>query len=362
MVVNAAGALQSGLRDDLDAIHHRMVAALAEACCEVGLSRLVHISAVGAQADADTAFMRSKASGDACLRRSRVAWIILRPGLVIGPGAYGGSALLRMLASMPLVQPLVMADRRIQTVGSEDLARVVVDAVESRLPARSEIDVVEDESQSLREVVGTLRRWLGVPQARISIDLPDSVAFSIAGIADLLGHLGWRSPLRTTALRVLSAGVVGDPRTLRSLSDRRLKSLSENLRIMPSTLQERWFARLYLLLPLLIAVLALFWVSSGMIALATLPAAAAQSGLAPVDGRALVALGALLDVALGLAILYRPWARAAALGMVCVGLVYLLLGTVLRADLWADPLGPLLKILPASMLALVAAALLDSGR
>ena len=48
--------------------------------------------------------------------------------------------------------------------------------------------------------------------------------------------------------------------------------------------------------------------------------------------------------------------------MVVVGLGYLVTGSVLRPDLWADPLGPLLKILPATMLAVVAAALLNEPR
>lgn len=60
--------------------------------------------------------------------------------------------------------------------------------------------------------------------------------------------------------------------------------------------------------------------------------------------------------------LFRPWARAASWGMVIVGLGYLVVASVARPDLWADPLEPLLKILPATVLAFVAATMLDSGR
>ncbi|WP_245447080.1 DoxX-like family protein [Methylobacterium sp. 17Sr1-1] len=47
----------------------------------------------------------------------------------------------------------------------------------------------------------------------------------------------------------------------------------------------------------------------------------------------------------------------AALAMIGGTLAYLAAGTVLAPDLWADPLGPYVKTLPAALLALVALAL-----
>ncbi|MEZ5799166.1 MAG: DoxX-like family protein [Paracoccaceae bacterium] len=73
-----------------------------------------------------------------------------------------------------------------------------------------------------------------------------------------------------------------------------------------------------------------------------------------------VAGWAVVDIALAGALLWRASARRAALGMVAVSLAYLGLGTVLTPALWADPLGPLLKILPGMVLALVAVPMLES--
>ncbi|MDB2408108.1 DoxX-like family protein [Jannaschia sp.] len=72
-----------------------------------------------------------------------------------------------------------------------------------------------------------------------------------------------------------------------------------------------------------------------------------------------VAIGAAIDIALGAAILWRPWARAACLGMATVATLYLVGGTVLTPGLWADPLGPLTKILPAILLPLMTRAVLE---
>jgi uncharacterized membrane protein len=67
--------------------------------------------------------------------------------------------------------------------------------------------------------------------------------------------------------------------------------------------------------------------------------------------------GAVIDIALGAAILVRRWTGAAALGMIAVTCAYLAGGTLFTPHLWLDPLGPLVKAIPAMMLALTALAL-----
>ena len=69
--------------------------------------------------------------------------------------------------------------------------------------------------------------------------------------------------------------------------------------------------------------------------------------------------GALADIALGLAILWRPWLRPAALGMAALAIGYLVAGTLVTPDIWADPLGPFGKVLPGVILALWVAALAE---
>jgi hypothetical protein len=124
--------------------------------------------------------------------------------------------------------------------------------------------------------------------------------------------------------------------------------------------QERWFGRLWLLKPLVVGGLALFWLVSGLVGLARFDAAASvltARGIGPGLAGAAVAAGIALDLALGAAMLVRRTMPLAALAMVGGTLAYLAAGTLLAPDLWADPLGPFVKTLPAALLALVALAL-----
>ena len=63
-VVNAAGALQDGLKDNVTAIQFTAIKALVEACESLGIKRLIQISAPGVSEDSETVFYRTKANAD----------------------------------------------------------------------------------------------------------------------------------------------------------------------------------------------------------------------------------------------------------------------------------------------------------
>jgi uncharacterized protein YbjT (DUF2867 family) len=353
VVVNAAGALQDGTRDDLTAIHVTAVEALTKAAARFDL-RIIQISAAGVSPDAPTAFFRTKAEGDAILARNVRDWVILRPTLILAREAYGGSALLRAAAALPGILPHVLPEARVQTVHLDDIAAAVVLAAEGKVPSGTTADLTEGGSQSLPELTLAIRRWLGLPDPVLNPRVPDWLLRGIGRLADGLGYLGWRSPLRTTAIRTLADGVKGDPDPWLSAGGAPCRPLSESLARFPATRADRLAARAYFALPLAIAVLAIFWVLSGLIAL-TAPDTArtilTARGMPPGPAMILVLGGAIADLLVGLLILWRPWAGRAALGMTALSLAYLTGSLFTAPDLWADPLGPMLKVLPGAVLA-----------
>jgi uncharacterized protein YbjT (DUF2867 family) len=353
VVINAAGALQDSARDDLRAVQDQAVQALIGASEQTTLHRYIQISAVGADTAAATRFLRTKGRADQRLLESSLDWVILRPGLVIGANAYGGGALLRALAALPGVQPLVLGSARIQCVGLTQVAAIVARAAESGFPPKTIMDLVEPNSHALHEVIGAMRTCLGLGPARWHLEIPLWCGNLVAAGADLLGSLGWRSPLRSTSLRHLEAGVTGNPETAHALLGQPLMDLEQILAGMPATVGDRWFAQLYLLMPVMVATLSAFWVLSGLIALANLPAATNVFAGSVAFASTLVIVASLADIGLGLAVLYRPWTRWACWGMVVMTLVYLASATVYLPHLWWDPLGPLLKSIPAMLLALL---------
>ncbi|TAX56441.1 SDR family oxidoreductase [Rhizobium leguminosarum] len=354
VVVNCAGALQDGLSDDLSATQAEAMLALYSAAKRSSRPLIVQISARTAGAAGDLPFLATKRRADEALAASGLPYLILRPALVLGRNAHGGSALLRALAAFPYVLPLVHADSPVETLSVDDVATAVSRAVSGGIPS-DDIDLAAPEVLTLADLVRLHRQWLGLPPARM-LALPGWLAKPVTWLADLSGLLGWRSPLRSTALTVMSEGI-------RSTGDSGFvaTSAAATLSANPSGVQDLWFARLYLLKPLVISGLSAFWLLSGVIPLLTLEKTSAHflPFMPEAAATALTLATCLIDIALAAAVLLRPLAKRALLGMLAVSFAYLASASLLEPALWLDPLGPLVKVLPSILLTLTALATLD---
>lgn len=345
-VVNCVGVLQDGARDDVQRVQVEGTKALFDACVRAGIKRVVHISAIGADAAGPTAFARTKAEADAHLQTLALDWVILRPALVLAPAVYGGSAMLRALAAFPGFVPIVYADARLQVVSIDDVAETVARALAPGAPGKLMWELAHPQVHALADVVMALRGWLGFAPRR-ALRLPDAAGKIVARVADALGWLGWRSPARTTSLAQLAAGVVGDPAPWMNATGIRPQSLDDMLAARPSNVHDRWFARLYLLKPLAIAGLGLGSIAAGTVQFAAYARLAAMllragaTNLAATDAvpSLLVATAA---IGAGIGVLVRRTARVAL--SVLLGLTAL---QVLdhASSAWhgvLDPFGPLL--------------------
>jgi uncharacterized protein YbjT (DUF2867 family) len=359
-VVNCAGVLQDGPRDSTAGVHVVGLTALLRACEQAGVPRIVHLSAAGVDRATPTAFSRTKQAGEHAVMASNLDWVILRPSVVFGRAAYGGSALLRGAAALP-VMPVLQATGPLQIVCLDDVVAAVTFFVQPHAPARCALDVVGPSSWRFEDAVALLRRWLRWPPAH-RVELPLWAAQLMYRAGDAVAWLGWRPPMRSTAGREIVRGAVGDPGRLRELAGIQPRDLSDALASEPASVQERWFAGLYFLKPLVFGVFSLFWIVTGLISLGPgfgIGKALMEEGGAGALAGPSVMAGAFADIAIGIGIAWRPTARWALYAALAISVLYAVAGTILVPRLWADPLGPMLKIWPIMVLNMVALAILD---
>jgi uncharacterized protein YbjT (DUF2867 family) len=358
-VVNCAGILQDAPGESTRKVHADAIAALGLACERQGVRRLVHLSAIGVDREAPTAFSQTKLAGDEALMRLDLDWVILRPSVVVGRQAYGGSALFRGLAGLPVL-PAMPDTGPLQIVHLDDVIATVLFFIQTGAPARMSLDLAGPERYSFVEVVQFYRRWLGWGQQRI-IRLPRFVARGLFWLGDLVALLGWRPPMRSTAAREILRGAVGDPAEWSRVTGIQPRSLRQALAEEPAGVQERWFALLYFLKPATIGVLALFWFITGVNSVG--PGykygvdLMLEGGAGLLSGPSVIA-GGVADLAIGVGIAWRRTSRVALLAALGLSVFYLLAGSVLLPRLWAEPLGPMLKIFPIFLLMLVALVML----
>jgi uncharacterized protein YbjT (DUF2867 family) len=361
-VVNCAGSLQASGADDLEAVHLHAIGALAAACERAGTG-LVQISAVGAEPEAPLAFFRTKAEGDALVRAARTDWWIFRPGLVIAPTSYGGTTLIRTLAAVPFLQPIALPTAPVQTVSVDDVALAVARAVEGITPPGAEADLVSREVHPLVDIVAATRRWLGFKPAQFTVGLPMPLVALVGRVADLLGRLGWRSPLRTTAIRALAAGVVGRPEGTRRALGRDALSLEQTYRGFSARVEDRLFARVQLLVPLLLVALAASWIwkgATGLWAFPEITETLIARDMPEFTTRLVVAALSTLSIALGLSLFVRRLAVRTLVVMVFVAIFYGAAVSFMAPALWADPFGARANLLVIIAAALATRAMLDT--
>ncbi|KRQ93024.1 SDR family oxidoreductase [Bradyrhizobium valentinum] len=366
VVVNCIGVLQDGPGSDTSAVHCDFVARLLQAIRDRGWPiRLVHVSIPGATETDRTAFSTTKREAERLIVESGVAFTILRPGFVVAPAAYGGSAMLRSLAAFPFDLPDAERATPFRPVAMKDIADTIA-WLAARDPSEANAvtwDLMQEQPVTLGDVIDQFRevfgtgRWWRIVMPAFLLDLG-------ARSGDLASLFGWMPPMRTTAIAELRRGVSGDPAgwmAATGIVPKRIEQMAGKRR---ATIQDKWFARLFPIKALIIASLVLFWVVSGFIALVISYDAAAEilrSHGFPPSLVAPVTIGtSLMDMSIGALIAFR---RTAAFGLVAgivASLGYMIGAAILTPDLWIEPLGALVKTGPAIVLMLVALLTLDN--
>ena len=359
-MVNCVGVLQGNGSDSPEAAHARGPAVLFEACEVADVRRVIHFSAIGVDRGALSSFSASKAAGDADLQARDLDWVILRPSVVLGRPVYGASALFRGLATLPLL-PSTPDAGLLQVVQLEDVVETVVRLLADPRPMRMTLELVGPERLSFDEVPAHYRRWYGWAPARL-FPMPAPLFRLLYRLGDLVAELGWRPPVRSNARREIERGAVGDPEPWQRATGIVPRRLGDALAANPPSVQDRWFARMFVLKPVVFAAFSAFWIATGLISLGPgwgqgvelMRSAGAGAWSAPA-----VIAGAIADIAIGVGVAIRAFARPALFAALGVSLFYAVAGTIALPTLWSDPLGPLLKIAPIIALNLVALAILE---
>jgi uncharacterized protein YbjT (DUF2867 family) len=350
-VVNCAGVLQRGPGVDPERIHHLGPAALFDACSDLGLRKVIQISAISAREGVATEYAETKCRGDAHLMALELDWVILKPSLLIARGSYGGTSLIRALAALPGVVLLPgKGDQTFQPLHLEDLGRALVKLVGEDRFSKIVLEPSGPVTLSLKEILMLYRSWLGLGKA-IAIEVPLPLVRLACRVGDLIGG----GALRSTSLDQILQGNAGDSQRFQEAVGFRPRSLGESLQREASDVQDRWHAQLYFLAALATFALAATWILSGLTGLLLLPEVAERvaARLGLYGGAAQVASTAscLMDIAVGLWVASRLRPGCCAVVQVAIVAAYTLLLGIAIPELWSDPFGPLLKNLP--MLALI---------
>lgn len=368
VLVNCLGVLQDGPGSDTGAVHRDFVARLLAAIGDSGRTvRLVHISIPGTANEDRTAFSQTKREAERLIAASGVAYAILRPGFVVAPAAYGGSAMLRALAAFPLQLPAGESATPFQPVAVQDIAATIAwlatREIDDAATRAISWDLMQKQPVTLSGVIEQFRWAFGTSRGP-RITMPALLLDLGAKLGDLANYLGWMPPMRSTAIAELRRGVTGDPAGWMRATGIVPKTIAQAVGGHAATVQDKWFARLFLVKALVIASLALFWLASGFIALvisfAATKAILLSHGFPASMAAPFAAITSMMDMSIGVLIAFRRTCAAGLIAGILVSLGYMAGTALVTPDLWIEPLGALVKTGPAIVLMLVALLTLDN--
>lgn len=152
IVINCVGILYETGRQKFDAVQARGAGAVARAAKAAG-ARLIHLSAIGADANSASAYARTKAAGEAAVFAEVPDAVILRPSIIFGPedGFFNRfAAMAQMFPALPLVGG---GTTRFQPVFVTDVAEAVMAAIDGKAKPGTVYELGGPSVKSFRELL-----------------------------------------------------------------------------------------------------------------------------------------------------------------------------------------------------------------
>jgi NADH dehydrogenase len=179
-VINLVGVFKG----DLEAVHVQGAGKLAAAAKKAGAKALVHISAIGVDAESESTYSQTKARGEQAVRAAFPKATIIRPSTVFGPEDDFTNRFAAM-ADLPLL-PVIAPRSRFQPVYVRDLARAIADAaLDPKTHGGKTYELAGPEAMSMRELNERIAKMAGCTPDLIEV--PDFVAAGIAMFGFLPG-------------------------------------------------------------------------------------------------------------------------------------------------------------------------------
>lgn len=172
-VVNLVGILSQSGAQKFDKLHVGGAALVAKLSAEMGVKNLVHMSALGADEDAEANYARTKGEGEAAVRHYFPKATILRPSVIFGPDDKLFNRFAQAASLLPVI-PVFSGDCLFQPVYVGDVVQVMLKALEGDEMQGQAYELGGVKTYSLRQLMALAA---DEAQQKVTfIDVPDFVA------------------------------------------------------------------------------------------------------------------------------------------------------------------------------------------
>jgi NADH dehydrogenase len=175
-VVNCVGVLNQVGQNTFSAVQAQGAERIARQAKAAGIERMVHLSAIGADADGSSEYARTKAAGESGVMAHMPDAMILRPSVIFGAEDQFFNRFAAMSRLAPVL-PIAGGETKFQPVYVDDVAQAAVKGI----LGEAEAGVYELGGAEVKSFAELMQQMLGVIlRRRLVVSLPDFVAGSMA--------------------------------------------------------------------------------------------------------------------------------------------------------------------------------------
>ncbi|MGZ5987128.1 MAG: complex I NDUFA9 subunit family protein [Caulobacteraceae bacterium] len=185
--VNLVGVLRETGRQGFQAVHVMGAQKVAEAARAEGVSRLVQMSALGADPHSPSTYARTKAEGEAAARAVYPDAVVVRPSIVFGDGDGFFNRFAAMAQVSPVLPLIGGGHTRFQPVFVGDVAKAIARVVEAPEAAGMTYELAGPGVFSFRQLMELMLAEIG--KRRVLAPVPWPVAGLLGAAGDLAGVL-----------------------------------------------------------------------------------------------------------------------------------------------------------------------------
>jgi len=205
-VIHLVGIIVEKGKNTFEAVHHLGTKNVVEAAKRGGITRFIHMSALGARADGAARYQTSKWRGEEEVRHSGIPYCILRPSLIFGPGDGFVRQMMQTIEKAPFFRPVPGDGKGLyRPVFIGDVTTCFVRALTYADAINQTIALGGAEELSLNQVLAEIARCVGVHKPAVHI--PMAVMFAVAAIGQTILP---NPPVSVDQLRMLGEGSSGD--------------------------------------------------------------------------------------------------------------------------------------------------------
>ena len=161
-VINLVGILHETGKDSFEKMHHQLPRRVAQMCDEMGITRLLHMSALQASKNAPSAYLKSKAAGEAAVNEfsEKLNITVFKPSVIFGRGDRFINMFAHLVRFLPVIA-LAKPNAKFQPIWVEDVAQCFVNALENTATYGNSYELGGPEIYTLKALVQKVMGILG---------------------------------------------------------------------------------------------------------------------------------------------------------------------------------------------------------